>query len=204
MTNGESPEATRLEELWSGEFGDQYVERNAGAGATRAPFWSEFLTRYPSPRVLEVGCNVGANLRHIDGSADAWGVDVNRRSLELLHTGLPRVNAGWATARDLPFRDRWFDLTFTVAVLIHQPEETLPLAMAELVRTSRRWVLAVEYTAPDTTVVDYRGQRDAFFKRDYGARFRSLFPELVVREEGELTKAQGFDDGLGYWVLERV
>jgi pseudaminic acid biosynthesis-associated methylase len=204
MTNQDASEAARLEELWSGDFGDQYVERNAAAGEARAPFWSDFLQRFPARRALEVGCNVGANLRHLDAVVDAWGVDVNRRSLELLHERLPRVNAGWATARDLPFRDGWFDLTFTVAVLIHQPEDTLALAMAELVRCSRRWVLAVEYTATDVTVVDYRGQRDAFFKRDYGARFRSLFPELIVREEGELTKAQGFDDGLGYWVLEKA
>lgn len=196
-------EAARLEQLWGGDFGDQYVERNHEAGQARAGFWASLLDEFPARRVLEVGCNVGANLQHLASHAEAWGVDVNRRSLELLHQRQPSVNAGFGIARDLPFRDGWFDLTFTVAVLIHQPEDALGLAMAELVRCSRRWILAIEYTAADPTVVEYRGQRDAFFKRDYGQRFASLFPELSMVRTGELTKPEGFDDGLGYWVFEK-
>ena len=34
-------------------------------------------------------------------------------------------------ARDLPFRDDFFDLTFTCGVLIHQPKESLREVMAE-------------------------------------------------------------------------
>jgi len=203
---GDEPvsEAARLERLWGGDFGDQYVDRNVEAGGGRAAFWAELLRETGAQRVLEVGCNVGANLRHLASLPDVWGVDVNRKSLETLHQRLPVVSSGWGVARDLPFRDGWFDLTFTVAVLIHQPEDTLALAMSELVRCSRRWVLAVEYVADETTVVDYRGQRDAFFKRDYGARFTSLFPELELVRSGALTKAEGFDDGLGLWLLRRT
>jgi SAM-dependent methyltransferase len=41
-------------------------------------------------------------------------------------------------ARELPFRDAWFDLVFTVGLLIHIPEESLPLVMSEVVRTIHR------------------------------------------------------------------
>jgi len=203
METSSTPEAIRLEELWSGDFGDGYVERNAGAGDARGPFWASLLDRYPARRILEVGCNVGANLQHLVGEdRDIWGVDVNRTAIAQLHDRLPEVGGGWGTARDLPFRDRRFDLVFTVAVLIHQPEDALALAMAELVRCSRHWVLAIEYVADATTVVDYRGQTDAFFKRDYGRIFTSLFPDAHIVQQGELSKADGFDDGLGYWVVD--
>lgn len=202
MTKTPASEAARLEELWAGDFGDQYVDRNLAVGQARSEFWVSILDEHPCARVLEVGCNVGANLQHLAGY-DAWGVDVNRKSLELIHQRLPQVSAGWAVARDLPFRDGWFDLTFTVAVLIHQAEDALPLAMSELVRCSRRWVLAVEYVAEETTVVDYRGAQAAFFKRDYRKRWASLFPELRLVQSGDLSKAQGFDDGLGYWLFEK-
>lgn len=199
------PEALRLEALWRGDFGNQYVERNIQAGAARRQFWDSHLGRFPATRVLEVGCNVGANLQHIVEmvpSHEVWGVDVNDTSVRLLHQQLPSVNAGWGIARELPFRDGWFDLVFTIAVLIHQPENTLPLAMAEMVRCSRRWVCCIEYTAPKTVEVDYRDQRGAFFKRDYGRLFGELFPELRLVHKAELTKAHGFDDGLGYLVFE--
>ncbi|MEY2478469.1 MAG: hypothetical protein QOG87_3784 [Actinomycetota bacterium] len=199
-------EAARLEELWQGDFGRQYVERNRSAGGDRGPFWRGLAKRLSPHSVLEVGCNVGANLQHLDAIPeveDLWGVDVNRESLAELHARLPQVSAGWAVARSLPFRDGWFDLVFTVAVLIHVPEDALPLAMGELVRCSRRHVLCVEYRADETVEVDYRGQHRAFFKRDYGTVLAGLFPELTLLEEGDVSKADGFDDGLGYWLFAK-
>ena len=206
MTSDPTSEAARLEELWQGDFGNQYVERNRSAGGDRGAFWQGMVERLSPRTVLEVGCNVGANLQHLDANptvTDLWGVDVNRESLAELHARLPAVSAGWAVARNLPFRDGWFDLVFTVAVLIHVPEDALPIAMGELVRCSRRHVLCVEYRATDTVVVDYRGQHRAFFKRDYGAIIGGLFPELTLVEEGDVSKADGFDDGLGYWLFAK-
>jgi len=53
-------ESKRLEALWSGEFGDAYVERNRAAGNIREPFWQKVLTEFAAQTVLEVGCNIGA------------------------------------------------------------------------------------------------------------------------------------------------
>ena len=61
-------EVSRLEDLWGGEFGDAYVERNRNAGDMRGPFWASLLARFPVQRALEVGCNTGANLRWLAGA----------------------------------------------------------------------------------------------------------------------------------------
>ncbi|MGQ0645555.1 MAG: hypothetical protein ACT4O3_08700, partial [Elusimicrobiota bacterium] len=61
MTDNMGSEAGRLESLWGGRFGDDYIERNQKASEGRAPFWNDLLSKYPAQRVLEVGCNVGAN-----------------------------------------------------------------------------------------------------------------------------------------------
>jgi ubiquinone/menaquinone biosynthesis C-methylase UbiE len=126
-------------------------------------------------------------------------VDVNEVALEILHKRLPGVNAISTPARQLPFRDRWFDLAFTCGVLIHQPESTLPLVMSEIVRVSRRYVLAVEYHADEITEVPYRRQRGALFKRDYRRRYQELFPELELLDGGFLGRDQGWDDAT--WCL---
>ncbi len=199
------PEVKRLEALWEGEFGNAYVDRNRGAGDNRAQFWRALLDKYPARRVLEVGCNLGGNLRWITEKVppqEVYGVDINLKALALLHEQLPHVNGLYSPARELPFRDRWFDLVFTMGVLIHQPESTLPLVMAEIVRCARRYILCGEYFAEQPTEVPYRDQPGALIKRDFGAIYLSLFPALTLLEKGFLSRDQGWDD-VTYWVFEK-
>lgn len=201
----DAPAAKRLEQLWSGEFGDAYLERNRSAGEKRGPFWQKVLSQFQSQRVLEVGCNIGGNLSWIASYVSPeqiFGIDINPRTLEELSRRLPRVNAVRSAARELPFRDGVFDLVFTVGVLIHQPPDFLPQVMAEIIRCSRRFILCAEYFANQPATVHYRGQTDALFKRDFGGLYLELFPRLTVREQGYLTPAQGWDD-VTYWILEK-
>jgi len=199
------PEAARLEELWAGDFGHAYSERNVAAGTGRNGFWDALLSKYPVRRVLEVGCNTGANLQWIAPHllpGNAYGIDINHEALARLRERVPDVSAVASTARELPFRDRWFDLCFTTGVLIHQPESTLPLVMAEIVRVSRRFVLCGEYYAPQTVEVPYRGMHGALFKRDYGSLYGELFPELRLIDQGILGRAEGWDD-ITWWLFEK-
>jgi pseudaminic acid biosynthesis-associated methylase len=197
-------ETERLEELWSDEFGDAYVERNVAAGEGRDAFWHGLIDRLAPATVLEIGCNVGANLRWIVDRVPpraVYGIDVNESALRAIRERLG-VNAVWSPARELPFRDRLFDLVFTAGVLIHQPETTLPLVMGEAVRTSRRHVLALEYAATETVEVPYRGQERALFKRDYGRLYSELYPELELVDQGELGRSEGWDD-VTWWLFRR-
>jgi pseudaminic acid biosynthesis-associated methylase len=206
MTDEKSAEPRRLEQLWAGEFGDAYVERNRAVAQQRTPFWRDILAEFPARRVLEVGCNLGGNLipiAQVVPSTDTFGVDVNQKALDLLRASLPGVNAVSAVARELPFRDRWFDLTFTMGVLIHQPPDLLPIVMSEVVRCSRRFVLCGEYYAETPTEVAYRGQTGALFKRDFGGFYQQLFPELKLRRKGFLSRDAGWDD-VTYWVFEKA
>jgi len=196
-------EINRLENLWGGEFGDAYVERNRNAGDARGPFWSSLLARFPVKRTLEVGCNTGANLRWLAASVpEVYGIDVNHKALTDVRRTMPGVNAVFAAGRDLPFRDRSFDLVFTTGVLIHQPSESLPLVMGEIVRCSRSYVLCGEYYADEPTEVPYRGETGALFKRDFGRLYQKLFPELELRDGGFLSKADGWDD-VTWWLFEK-
>lgn len=198
-------EIRRLEALWAGEFGDAYNERNLDAGERRDIFWKGILRKYSVGRVLEVGCNVGANLRWIcEGVSphEIYGVDINWSALKRLRDSLPMVNAILSAARDLPFRDKWFDLVFTAGVLIHQSADALPVVMAEIVRCSRRYVLCVEYFAEEPVEVLYRGQERALFKRNYGRIYQEMFPDLKLVESEELSREQGWDD-VRYWWFEK-
>ncbi len=198
-------EASRLESLWAGSFGDAYVDRNADVHGPRQTFWHDMVERTGAASVLEVGCNLGGNLNWIAERLDptaVYGIDVNRKALAALHERLPEVNAVWSPARSLPFRDRLADLVFSMGVLIHQPDATLPLVMNEMVRCSSRWVLCGEYFAPESTEVGYHEVAGALFKRDYGGLFAELFPDLTLRDQGFLGRDEGWDD-ITWWLFER-
>ena len=197
-------DAARLEDLWAGEFGDEYIARNIEAGVGRDRFWTALLARYPVASVLEVGCNVGANLQwlvRLVDSAHVHGVDVNEQALTILRRRLPGVHAVISPARSLPFEDRSMDLAFTSGVLIHQPDSALRGVMSEVVRVARTFVLAVEYHADETVEVPYRGQSGALFKRDYAGLYQSYFPQLELLEGGFLARDEGWDDAT--WCLFR-
>jgi pseudaminic acid biosynthesis-associated methylase len=200
-------ETERLEELWSGRFGDEYVDRNLGAYEERRGFWRSLLASVKPQTVLEVGCNVGGNLQWIAEKVPVTGingVDVNEKALAQCRSRIPGVNATYGSARDLPFEDRTFDLVFTMGVLIHQPEESLPEVMDEMVRVSKRFVLCGEYYEKETTEVRYRGYRNALFRRDYGGLFLSRFDgEIELAFRGLLTPDDGFDN-VTWWLFERT
>lgn len=198
-------DAARLEALWAGTFGDAYTERNATASANRESFWRGVLDEFPARRVLEVGCNLGANLRWLaglEGVDCAAGVDVNLGALRRLRDSVPRARGLSASGRALPFGDGAFDLVFTMGVLIHQSPDALGEVMEEIVRCSRRFVLCGEYYAPETTEVPYRGQSGALFKQDFGGLYQARFPRLAPRRRTFLSRAQGWDD-ITVWVFEK-
>src|SRR4051794_33703402 len=144
----EPDRAAALEQRWQGEFGDAYVQRNDVEADARREFWERTIRDFPFRRVLEVGCAHGENLRHLARTLDPhdlYGLDINDAALRRLGEVVPGANATWGAARRLPYRDQFFDVVFTVGLLIHQPSDTLPLVMAEIVRCSRRWVMCGEY-----------------------------------------------------------
>ena len=198
-------ETMRLEGLWAGEFGRAYADRNRVLDERRGPFWDRLIESHPIRSVLEVGCGQGGNLapisRRLD-PADVWGVDVNETALARARENAPGVNVVVGRARRLPFRDRFVDLAFTVGALIHQPEASLATVIAEIVRCSDRFVLWAEYYADTTEEVPYHGEAGTLFRRDYGAIFARLHPELRVIDEGFLDQDAGFDRAT-WQLLER-
>jgi len=91
--------ADELEELWAGEFGDAYIGRNAPTMNQRAPFWARTLERYPSRRVLEVGCANGANLDQMAKlmpPEQLWGADINLQALDVLRATVPGANGAFS------------------------------------------------------------------------------------------------------------
>ena len=136
-------DAATLERMWQGEFGDAYVGRNSVDYPARRGFWERTLRSYPTSSILEVGCAHGDNFRYMAPFTDlsrTCGIDINELSVRTLRDQEPEVGALLGAARHLPVRDGAYGTVFTIGLLIHQPDDTLPQVMAEVARCSSRWV----------------------------------------------------------------
>ena len=200
-------DAERLENLWAGEFGDAYRDRNAAPERGREAFWTDLAKRLGPRTALELGCNIGGNLHwlaRVLGEENCAGIDISDSAIAVLSERLPGVDARVASARDLPFEDGSFDLVYTVGVLIHQPPESLGQVMSEVVRCSRRWVMCAEYADTDEVEVPYHGEQGALYRRDYGELYAAEHPELTLVHHEFLARGpESSWDDVTVWVFEK-
>ena len=185
-----SQNSTPQLDAWRGEFGRAYTDRNKVDWKTLVPGWQAIVGGLSLRRVLEVGCNRGHNLIAIaevlGPDVELWGVEPNDYARGIAKSSSPRLNVVSGSIFDLPFKDRFFDLTITSGVLIHVALDNLDRAMAEMVRTSSHYVCGCEYFAEQETVVHYRGSDDLLWKRDFARHYRAAYPELIVERNGYL------------------
>lgn len=196
MTTTTLPETARsVERLFSGDFGRAYTARNTAVDPRKPAFFHELFQRLGVRRVLEGGCNLGLNLGPAcaDESLEIWGVDIQKDAIRQASATLPNGQFVAGSLFDLPFKDAWFDLTFTCGVLIHVPPAGLLQAMAELHRTSGKYVLCAEYHDEAEVAVPWRGHDQALWRRNYGKLWQDTFPDLELVEQGYKGPEEGFD-----------
>ncbi|MEO8557206.1 MAG: pseudaminic acid biosynthesis-associated methylase, partial [Actinomycetota bacterium] len=182
MTSTTPADRTPQEQLWAGEFGNDYIARNR-AGAlldnNRALF-EKILAHTPDvTSAIEFGANIGNNLRALREllpAAELHSVEINAQAAaEIAAWGGATVQV--ASLMDFEPTRLW-DLSFTKGVLIHLPPESLPGVYDKLVAASSRYVMVCEYYNPSPVEVSYRGHEHALFKRDFAGEILDAHPEL--------------------------
>ena len=74
------------------------------------------------PRILDVGCGTGANLKMLSEFGDAEGVDVSPDAVEFCRErGLPNVRLG--AAEELPYESGSFDVVTALDVVEHLDDD---------------------------------------------------------------------------------
>jgi pseudaminic acid biosynthesis-associated methylase len=188
MTSATSSDRTPQEQLWAGEFGNDYIARNrdiALVDSNRALF-DKILSRTQGvTSAIEFGANIGNNLHAI---LDLFP-ETELHSVEINATAAAEIQAwGGATVEVASLLDfeptRQWDLSFTKGVLIHLPPDALPGVYDKLVAASARYVMVCEYYSPTPVEVTYRGHEHALFKRDFAGEIMDAHPELRLVDYG--------------------
>lgn len=210
---GGPADQNRQMEAWRGDFGDAYSERNApseSAIAARKLMWTRILAPLapePPQSILEIGANVGLNLRALRELTDARLIAVEPNAsarARLVADGVvPKADVHDGSGAQVPLPDRAAELVFTSGVLIHVPPDSLTETCAEIHRVADKYIACCEYFADRPQEVSYRGLSGMLFKRDFGDFWMQNHPGLTLVDYGFLWKRATGLDNLTWWLFRK-
>lgn len=160
---------------------EAYIAADREPLRARSEALVEIVKRLVSPdaRILEVGCNAGRNLSHLQaaGFSDLTAIEISKAAVDVMKVRLPETHAATdirvGSVEDLieTFAPRTFDLVFTMAVLVH-------------IHPDSDWVLkaVAERAGQYLVVVEPRTATDHWrhFQRDYRAVFETCGFEQIA------------------------
>ena len=187
---------------WQAEFGREYTDRNLysveeidrlleeSRGVKQSEIFRQFLPLrgFSFGRVLEVGCNIGNQLKLFDSvfpGFELYGIDPQNYAIDKGHTLNPEINFLVGSAFHIPFKDGMFDLVMTNGVLIHIHPDNLLGALSEIYRSSHRFIFCDEYFADfaeQPCEIAYRGHTGLLWKMNYMQLYLDNFPDLKCLE----------------------
>ncbi len=200
---------TEQEEFWAGQFGDSYIDRNANAQmlASSINMFSKIIGKTAGiESVLEFGPNIGMNLSALEKlipNVELSGVEINGKAVEILkqHSGLNVYHESF-----LEFVvDYQRDFVFTRGVLIHINPDELDLVYSKLYETSKKYICVAEYYNPAPVSLDYRGEKDRLFKRDFAGELMKKYSDLKLVDYGFIYKNdENFaQDDITWFLMEK-
>ena len=176
---------TEQEQFWATDFGNDYPSRNEGEKmiSSNLALFSKIFKNCPEVQsVAELGCNIGLNLialNRINKQLKLRGYEINEKAAKTASEEdiAEIVNTTVVEALDA---STTFDLTFTKGVLIHINPEMLHAVYQNLYDLSNRYILVCEYYNPSPVSIDYRGNKDRLFKRDFAGELINMYGLKLV------------------------
>ena len=176
---------TEQEQFWATDFGNDYPSRNEGEKmiSSNLALFSKIFKNCPEVQsVAELGCNIGLNLialNRINKQLKLRGYEINEKAAKTASEEdiAEIVNTTVVEALDA---STTFDLTFTKGVLIHINPEMLHAVYQNLYDLSNRYILVCEYYNPSPVSIDYRGNKDRLFKRDFAGELITMYALKLV------------------------
>ena len=170
---------TEQEKFWAGEFGNEYVLRNDGEDLVTANIavFSDVLKATSDVKsIVELGCNRGLNLRalsRINKNFELCGYEINANAAKI-ESDLNVADIHNCTIIPPISSAKKYDLSFTKGVLIHINPDELRSVYQNLFDLSSRYIMVCEYYNPSPVTVNYRGNVDRLFKRDFAGEMMDL------------------------------
>lgn len=183
---------TEQETFWNGEFGDAYVSRNTGSGLLegKIALWKEVIGKMENiESVIEFGSNIGLNLKAMKTilpNLECSAIEINHKAASILKEDTFFKNGVHVFEQSILEYEpkKQYDFVFTAGVLIHINPDELDKVYEKLYLSSKRYICIDEYYNPAPVTVEYRGNKERLFKRDFAGEFMDKFPDVKMVDYG--------------------
>ena len=102
----------------------------------------DFVKKLSPKKTLEIGCNFGRELEAIKDFTKIYGIDKNPELIK------GKKNLKCAEGKEIPYKDNYFDLTYSDSCLSHNQESEKILD--EMIRVSKNHILLIEWVGSRT------------------------------------------------------
>lgn len=195
--------------FWANQYALEYINKNSlfdremGEGG-----WKKMLAKATEIRsVLECGCNIGRNIGFLNSilpDAKKSVIEISKPAFDFV-TNQYAIESSFNGAILDSNLSPGFDLVFTVGVLIHIHPDDLLANMQRMYDYSGKYVLMGEYFNRLPVMIEYQGESDKLFKRDFGKLFLENFNVSLVDYGflwGHIYDEAGFDD-ITWWLFQK-
>ena len=201
---------TEQEAFWAGEFGTGYIERNQGKAllAANLSFFSKVFKQVGKPdSILEFGANIGMNLKALKllfPEVNLSGIEINKEAANELAKVIPLEDVFNGSILEYNAVAK-FQISLIKGVLIHINPEVLPLVYKKLYDSSSKYILIAEYYNPSPVTINYRGNSDRLFKRDFAGEMLETYSDLKLIDYGFCYKRDMVfpQDDITWFLLEK-
>lgn len=119
-----------------------------------AKFIRDLATSLRADNVLEVGCNIGNDLKIFPENFEVHGLDLNEHALDIARERFPSFKFKNGSISEIPYEDSSIDFVFTHNVLNYIHETEMDNAVNELFRVSRKYILNCELFDENESPID--------------------------------------------------
>lgn len=209
---------TEQENIWATQFGSAWTNRNQDTKliASNIALFSQALHKTKDiSTCIEFGANTGLNLialRTIFPEQQQYGLEINEEASKILKKNIPEDHV--STSSILEFDPSFFpnveglywDLVLVKALLIHINPDNIFDVYKKLYQSTKRYLLICEYYNPNPISVNYRGQTNVLFKRDFSGEIMETYPDMVLRDYGFVYHRDPVfpQDDLNWFLLEKI
>ena len=203
---------TAQESFWAGTFGDDYISRNKSKKllASNIKFFSEIISRTSQINsILELGANIGMNIMALNNllpDSKTSAIEINPKAFNKLK-GVCTGKAYLQSILDIDVHmHSQYDFVFTKVVLIHIDPEELNRVYEIIYKLSKKYICIAEYYNPVPVAVEYRGEKDKLFKRDFAGEFGTKYSNLKLVDYGFKYKRDNNypQDDITWFLFEKI
>ncbi len=196
--------------FWAKSYAEDYISKNSSFDKKLGEeCWGKILSKAEGiTSFLECGCNIGRNIGFLNGtlpSARKSIIEISELAYNLVTSNFEFDKTFNGSILESNFTEGEFDLVYTMGVLIHIHPDDLLANMQKMYDYSGKYILMGEYFNRTPSMIEYQGENDKLFKRDFGKLFAENFDVSLVDYGflwGHLYDNAGFDD-ITWWLFEK-